>query len=362
MVYLLPTVLIVACQLSKQAKAALIITNETVDIYTTFKEPTQIDMDTIDELHLFVASRHFNITGEFSNQTAARMKTRLFCWSLDSTLNESNCDIPGPTLIMHGNNKNQTVVLHNLLQGVGGKHAPGDTELYKDPDTTNLHTHGLHVNPLVDDIVDIALDPICPNGTNASQAQDWQCNYNNTEEGDSHAYYYVLNNTHYPGSHWYHAHWHGSVTLQVNGGLYGAIRVKQSEDNIPNLGQYVPNITAANDHTMAISYLWIAPNDLCYTILDNSKKRCGAQGVYNTTNQKYFVHVWGERPFTFAVQSVCWVACMYVEFQEFQWSRSGTQYDVTFVEGGDFDGSDTIETFLINGQSKVCLFSKLIFF
>ena len=61
---------------------------------------------------------------------------------------------------------------------------------------------------------------------------------------------------------------------------------------------------------------------------------------------------------------------MYVEFESYQWNLSNTQYDVEFVDGGDWDHLNTSETFLINGQSKVqssfflflVLFFGLVFF
>lgn len=69
---------------------------------------------------------------------------------------------------------------------------------------TNLHTHGLHVSP-----------------------QDRSDNvFLKLEEGKSNNYTYELPSDHAPGTHWYHAHLHGSTALQVQGGMSGALIVK----------------------------------------------------------------------------------------------------------------------------------------
>eukprot|EP01084_Bolivina_argentea_P072693 131980_1 len=62
---------------------------------------------------------------------------------------------------------------------------------FKDMDTTNLHTHGIHVSPFEDDVL-IAIEP----------DQEYTLTYN-----------YGF---HYPGTFWYHAHHHGSTLFKVD--------------------------------------------------------------------------------------------------------------------------------------------------
>ena len=69
------------------------------------------------------------------------------------------------------------------------------------PNTTNLHTHGLHIDPAIDTIFESA------------------------GPGESLVYYYSLPSNHASGLHWYHAHKHGSSTMQIMGGLFGALVV-----------------------------------------------------------------------------------------------------------------------------------------
>jgi FtsP/CotA-like multicopper oxidase with cupredoxin domain len=86
--------------------------------------------------------------------------------------------------------------------------------------TTNLHTHGLHVSPsskqvngstLASDDVLIELQP-----------------------GQNQQYCIWLPDFHAPGTHWYHAHKHGSTAIQVVNGMAGALIVEEPpEQKIP---------------------------------------------------------------------------------------------------------------------------------
>jgi FtsP/CotA-like multicopper oxidase with cupredoxin domain len=79
------------------------------------------------------------------------------------------------------------------------------------PGTTNLHTHGLHVDSdTPQDNVYIAVDP-----------------------GDTFEYTYTIASDHAAGTHWYHAHFHGNTALQVGNGLVGMIVVEDAADEIP---------------------------------------------------------------------------------------------------------------------------------
>ncbi|KAJ3396938.1 hypothetical protein HDU80_009796 [Chytriomyces hyalinus] len=73
------------------------------------------------------------------------------------------------------------------------------------PNSTNLHTHGLHVS--------------------SSQDTVFQRIY----PGQTFQYKYTIPDDHAPGLHWYHSHKHGTSALQVMGGLVGAIYVRPTE-------------------------------------------------------------------------------------------------------------------------------------
>ncbi len=115
--------------------------------------------------------------------------------------------IPGPTIRM---TPGQTYVLtlKNLLPYA----VPSTAEnTFKDPDITNLHTHGLHVSPMSpsDDVMRLINGGYC---------------------GD---YVYQVPADHMGGTLWYHPHHHGSTFLQVSGGAFGLLLVNDSNDGIP---------------------------------------------------------------------------------------------------------------------------------
>jgi len=83
---------------------------------------------------------------------------------------------------------------------------------------TNLHTHGFHVSPkgstdpsvVQSDFVFIAISP-------ATQTVQYQ---------------FDIPNYHAPGTHWMHAHLHGSTAPQVKNGMAGALILKGNLDRI----------------------------------------------------------------------------------------------------------------------------------
>jgi FtsP/CotA-like multicopper oxidase with cupredoxin domain/peroxiredoxin len=88
---------------------------------------------------------------------------------------------------------------------------PGHAEVPHGFNTTNLHTHGLHVSPR-----DPA-DNIFPE----------------VEPGKKRKYEYCIGSDHPAGTFWYHAHKHGSVGLQLSSGMAGALIVEGGIDRYP---------------------------------------------------------------------------------------------------------------------------------
>lgn len=77
--------------------------------------------------------------------------------------------------------------------------------------TTNLHTHGLHVSPNGNsDNVLLAIAP-----------------------GTKQQYNVKLPPNHTRGTYWYHAHSHGSTSIQVGSGMAGALIVEDDESKLP---------------------------------------------------------------------------------------------------------------------------------
>jgi len=113
----------------------------------------------------------------------------------------------GPTLKFKAGDRVNVLLQNNLESNTDSV----VMNTYHTPGTTNLHTHGLHIS---------ANDP-----------------YDNVmlkiEPGNSHQYQYDVIADHAAGTHWYHAHVHGSTALQAGGGLVGVLIVEDAADEIP---------------------------------------------------------------------------------------------------------------------------------
>ena len=118
-----------------------------------------------------------------------------------------NGHVPGPTWKLRPGDELRVYLINDLKPNTD----PGCGESHpKQPhcfNTTNLHTHGLHVSPMApsDDSL-LRIEP--------------QSGYQ---------YCFRLPEFHPPGTFWYHAHHHGSTALQVRNGMAGALIVEEPE-------------------------------------------------------------------------------------------------------------------------------------
>lgn len=91
-----------------------------------------------------------------------------------------------------------------------------------DFNTTNLHTHGLHISPTRPSD-DVFLD------VGPKQSFDYVFKIlpaGNPGPG---------NPVHYPGTFWYHAHRHGSTAMQLASGMAGALIIVGDVDEVPEI-------------------------------------------------------------------------------------------------------------------------------
>lgn len=128
-----------------------------------------------------------------------------------------------------------------------GAGAAGNFDAPHGFNTTNLHTHGLHVDPLEDNVY-IELKPSLPQGRLPVQfCNPTRANPVATCHGE---YTYRYNfgktptgTTKIPaGTYWYHPHKHGSVGSQVASGMAGAFIVKGDLDEIAGVKGLVENV------------------------------------------------------------------------------------------------------------------------
>lgn len=94
--------------------------------------------------------------------------------------------------------------------------------------STNFHFHGLHVSPqLGQDFVGLELRPPVPEdaGAPTPNAHNGHGEHGTVVYGHFDYDLDPLRYTQAPGTHWYHAHKHGSTALQVLNGQVGSLRV-----------------------------------------------------------------------------------------------------------------------------------------
>ena len=135
----------------------------------------------------------------------------------------STYSIPGPTMNMMPGNK-YVVRYKNLLPYQVPEAAHN---VLKDPNVSNLHTHGLHIS-------------------GETPGDDVTRFFAGGFGGD---FVYDIPEDHMGGTFWYHAHHHGSTFLQVSTGGFGLIVVDDSADNIPQ------NVADMTEQELIIGFL-----------------------------------------------------------------------------------------------------------
>lgn len=136
------------------------------------------------------------------------------------TLRTYNGQLVGPTLRVRPG-QTMSILLNNQLPAESPDEAAGqvtqeDTAAFIDTpphsfNTTNLHTHGLHVSPVGNsDNVLLAIPP-----------------------QSSFPYEIRVPANHTRGTYWYHAHAHGSTAIQVGSGMAGALIVDDDPATLP---------------------------------------------------------------------------------------------------------------------------------
>ena len=130
--------------------------------------------------------------------------------------------IPGPTLRL----KPGDVLRIKLINDLPPDRDPETTShsLPHQFNTTNFHSHGLHVSP--DGIADNVMRMMPP--------------------GKSYDVEIAIPADHVPGTNWYHPHMHGSADVQLASGCVGALIIDGDFAD-------VPEIAAARDRTLVIT-------------------------------------------------------------------------------------------------------------
>ncbi|MGW2207177.1 multicopper oxidase family protein [Streptomyces sp. NPDC001774] len=146
-----------------------------------------------------------------------------------------NGAIPGPTLRVRAGDTLHLVQVNGLPPNPG--HSDGGPHVPHDPNSFNLHTHGMHVSP--SGTADNVLREFAPRTADEAAAGAPEPRYTTTVHVPA---------GHPAGTYWYHPHLHGSTAEQIAGGMAGVIIVEGDVDE-------VPEISAAADVVVCISEL-----------------------------------------------------------------------------------------------------------
>ena len=153
-----------------------------------------------------------------------------------------NGKTPGPTITANPGESFDVHLINNL---------PAlDDDCTQNPNafhglnTTNLHTHGLHVSPSTDSSGEFDSDNVFLSVVPKDQIVpcEYICGEKVKETFRSHdaRYRFELLPNHPGGTHWYHAHKHGSTARQVGAGLSGPLIVKDPAGHMP---EYIEKAT-----------------------------------------------------------------------------------------------------------------------
>ncbi len=168
-----------------------------------------------------------------------------------------NGSVPGPTLrVPAGKDRRIHVDLHNRFTRSDYREiisfAGHGTTSCHDFNMTNLHGHGLHIQPnyATEDPGDTCKGEGCgPVGTYYGDNVLLEL-----KPGDSARYRWDLDEdgTHHPGTDWYHPHVHGATSQQVIDGAVGALIIEGDIDA-------VPAVAAAKERVMVVTQMSFDP-------------------------------------------------------------------------------------------------------
>ena len=131
--------------------------------------------------------------------------------------------VPGPTIVMDPGKK-YVLKFENRL---AYQPLSSDHNVFKDPNVTNLHTHGLHT-------------------TGDTPGDDATRIFEGRTGGD---YVFDITSDHMGGTFWVHAHHHGSTYLQISSGAFGMLLIDDANDGIPE------NVAAMEERLLTMAYL-----------------------------------------------------------------------------------------------------------
>ena len=151
----------------------------------------------------------------------------------------------------------------------------GEINIPHNLNNTNLHVHGLHVDPSKDDVtIVIVPDGVDTTGYDAphthAPSTEGLNEYSVSDQGVTPGdwdYQYRIPVIHLPGTHWFHPHKHGSTSAQVENGLAGTLVIQEADSNaiVPHPSK--PNsILGGKSQSSYNLEEWLAVHDRVFAI------------------------------------------------------------------------------------------------
>jgi FtsP/CotA-like multicopper oxidase with cupredoxin domain len=144
---------------------------------------------------------------------------------------------PGPTLRVNPGRDLDVLVNNGLAAETEEEFCPSDHNTFHGANTTNFHTHGLHVSPFKSSNGRFDADNVFLKIVPKDQRVPAMCDTDNLRRERA-AFKFELPNDHPSGTFWYHAHNHGSTSQQVSNGLVGPLIVNDPPNYMPS---YIAN-------------------------------------------------------------------------------------------------------------------------
>ncbi|MEO8754833.1 MAG: multicopper oxidase domain-containing protein, partial [Casimicrobiaceae bacterium] len=150
------------------------------------------------------------------------------------TLRNMYGTIPAPTLRMNVGDLLRIKIVNKLPPNPPNA---DPTKHLRYHNSTNLHTHGLHVYP--DIYPQPAVPPYTSPNTTTPPLTYGDFVVDDPEQGikpgEERQYEYRIREDHPAGTYWYHPHLHGSSAMQVGSGMAGALIIEGPIDAVPEI-------------------------------------------------------------------------------------------------------------------------------
>jgi len=150
----------------------------------------------------------------------------------DFPIRTYNGNTPGPTLRVNAGKALRVNLFNRLPAETAEEFCPENQNTLHANNTTNFHTHGLHVSPYKSEDMQFDADNIFLSVVPKDQEVPDRCDTADLRRVEA-QFSFELPPGHPPGTFWYHAHKHGSTALQVTQGLAGPLIVNDPQDHMP---------------------------------------------------------------------------------------------------------------------------------